>query len=135
MTNGCFDLLHVGHLRYLSEARALGDALLVALNDDASVRRLKGVGRPLMPWVERAELLAGLRVVDAVLGFEEATAVALVRALQPEVYVKGGDYGPGRWPPEAEAAQALGLELRFLGLTAGRSTSDIVARIRGGVGA
>lgn len=130
MTNGCFDLLHLGHLRYLGEARALGDALLVALNSDASVARLKGAGRPILPWAERAELLAGLRMVDAVLGFDTPTAVDLVRTLRPDVYVKGGDYGPDRLPPEADAARTLGLEVRFLGLTAGRSTSEILRHIR-----
>lgn len=130
LTNGCFDLLHTGHLRYLSEARALGDALVVALNGDASVRRLKGAGRPVLPWAERAELLAGLRVVDAVVGFDEDTAVSLLRTLRPELYVKGGDYGPGRWPPEADAAREAGAEVRFLGLTAGRSTSAILRQLR-----
>ncbi|HQZ71217.1 MAG TPA: adenylyltransferase/cytidyltransferase family protein [Anaerolineae bacterium] len=130
MTNGCFDLLHVGHLRYLSQARALGDALVLALNDDASVRRLKGPGRPVLPWADRAELLAGLRVVDAVLGFAEDTAVVALRRLQPDVYVKGGDYGPANWPPEADEARALGAEVRFLGLAPGRSTSAILKQLR-----
>ena len=131
MTNGCFDLLHVGHLRYLRQARALGDALVVALNDDASVRRLKGPGRPVLPWAERAELLAGLRVVDAVAGFSEETAVAALGFLRPEVYVKGGDYGVDNWPPEADEARRLGIEVRFVGHSPGRSTSAILRQLRG----
>src|SRR5881275_839903 len=91
-TNGCFDLLHVGHVRYLQAARALGDLLIVGLNSDASVRAYKGPGRPLVPQDERAELLAALRCVDYVVIFDEPTASALVSALQPDIYVKGGDY-------------------------------------------
>jgi rfaE bifunctional protein nucleotidyltransferase chain/domain len=91
-TNGCFDLLHVGHLRYLTEARAFGDFLWVGLNGDASVRELKGPGRPLVPEADRAELLAAWRVVDAVTIFPEVRATAFLRAVQPDIYVKGGDY-------------------------------------------
>src|SRR4029453_19416965 len=89
LANGCFDLLHVGHVRYLEGARALGDVLLVAINDDVSVRRLKGPGRPIMPAVERAELLAALAAVDAVVVFEGDTVDALVRRLRPDVHAKG----------------------------------------------
>jgi rfaE bifunctional protein nucleotidyltransferase chain/domain len=91
-TNGVFDLLHVGHVRYLQQARALGDALAVGLNSDVSARRLKGPSRPLVPEAERAEVLAALACVDAVTIFGEDTAEALVAALRPELYVKGGDY-------------------------------------------
>ena len=91
-TNGCFELLHVGHIRYLQAARALGDALVVGLNSDESVRAIKGPPRPLVPQAERAELLAALGCVDYVVIFDEPTAEALVGALKPEVYVKGGDY-------------------------------------------
>lgn len=131
LTNGCFDLLHVGHTRYLAAARALGDRLIVALNDDGSTHRLKGVGRPILPLAERAELLCALRWVDAVVPFGTPTAVALVTALRPDVYVKGGDYGAaGNRPPEADAAEAVGARVAFLPFVAGRSTSAIVARIR-----
>ena len=91
-TNGHFDLLHIGHLDYLEKARALGDALIVGLNDDASTRRLKGEGRPLVPAVERARLLAALSIVRAVVVFEGDAADELLLALKPEVYAKGGDY-------------------------------------------
>jgi rfaE bifunctional protein nucleotidyltransferase chain/domain len=129
LTNGCFDLLHAGHVRYLAAARARGDRLVVALNDDAGVRRLKGPGRPLMPLSDRAELLAALRSVDLVVAFGQDTAVDLVRALAPEVYAKGGDYGPGNWPPEASAAAALGAEVAFLALAPGRSTTALARRL------
>lgn len=92
LTNGVFDLLHLGHVRYLQEARALGASLLVGLNSDASTRRLKGSRRPLVPEQERAEVLAGLACVDAVTIFDEDTATALVEEVRPEIYVKGGDY-------------------------------------------
>jgi len=91
LANGCFDLLHVGHVRYLQAARALGDALVVGLNSDASVRRLKGPGRPVMPAVERAELLAAVSGVDAVVVFEEDSADALIERLRPDVHAKGTD--------------------------------------------
>lgn len=91
-TNGCFDLLHVGHLRSLEQARALGDRLVVAVNGDASVRRLKGAGRPLVPARQRAELLAGLACVDWVVIFSEATPLRAIRALRPDVLAKGGDW-------------------------------------------
>ena len=94
-TNGCFDLLHVGHVRYLQAARALGDFLVLGLNDDASVRRLgKGPGRPLTPQAERAEILAALACVDAVVIFSQDTPLELIRTLRPDVLVKGGDYTP-----------------------------------------
>src|SRR6267142_4582740 len=89
VTNGCFDLLHVGHVRYLQAARALGDALVVGLNSDASVRRLKGPGRPVMPAAERAELVAAVSGVDAVVVFEEDSADALIARLRPDVHAKG----------------------------------------------
>jgi rfaE bifunctional protein nucleotidyltransferase chain/domain len=91
-TNGCFDLLHAGHLHLLQRARALGEMLVVAVNDDASVKRLKGPGRPLIPEAQRAEMLAALRYVDYVTLFSEPTPFRLIRALRPDVLVKGGDY-------------------------------------------
>lgn len=93
LTNGVFDLLHIGHTRYLQQARALGDILVVGLNSDTSTRALKGPRRPLVPEAERAELLAGLSSVDYVTVFPEPTADALLKAIRPSVYVKGGDYG------------------------------------------
>jgi D-beta-D-heptose 7-phosphate kinase/D-beta-D-heptose 1-phosphate adenosyltransferase len=103
-TNGCFDLLHLGHVRYLQEARALGDLLVVGLNSDDSTRALKGPNRPLVPQDERAEVLAALACVDYVTIFEEITAVALVETLRPDVYVKGGDYAA----PSHAGARAAG---------------------------
>src|SRR5579863_2518477 len=91
-TNGCFDLLHLGHIRYLQEARGLGDFLIVGLNDDAGVRTLKGHGRPLVTAMERAEILAALACIDYITVFAEATAGRLVALLRPAIYVKGGDY-------------------------------------------
>ena len=133
-TNGHFDLLHIGHLRYLSAARALGDLLVVGLNDDAATRRLKGPRRPIVPQDERAELLAALVPVDRVVLFGEDTATALIAALRPVIYVKGGDYaatpdGVGQPLPEAAVVRAYGGEIRVITLVAGRSTSDTVARI------
>jgi rfaE bifunctional protein nucleotidyltransferase chain/domain len=131
MTNGHFDLLHVGHIRYLAAARALGDALIVGLNSDASTR-LRKPGRPLVPQEERAELVAALGCVDVVVIFDDLTAVSLVAALEPEVYVKGGDWGrpDGPQPPEAEIVAAYGGRVIYLPYVANRSTSDLIARIR-----
>src|SRR6186997_432598 len=92
LTNGTFDILHIGHVRYLEAARALGDILVVGINSDASVRGYKGPGRPVIPQEERAEIVASLRAVDYVTIFDEPTAIHLVEALQPDIYVKGGDY-------------------------------------------
>src|SRR5919112_3985789 len=128
-TNGCFDLLHVGHVRYLSEARRLGDALLVAVNSDASVRALKGTGRPVLKESERAEILAALEAVDFVTVFEEESPRALISEVLPDVLVKGGDYRldeiHGR--EEVEAAGGRVLSLPFV---EGASTSSIIERIK-----
>ena len=130
-TNGCFDLLHRGHVDYLQRARALGDALVVGLNSDASVRGLKGAGRPILPEQERAAVLAALRAVDVVVLFAEPTAEALVAAIRPQLYVKGGDWGPAHHtPPEAAVVQAYGGRVHYLPYLPGRSTSQIVAQIR-----
>lgn len=130
VTNGCFDLLHVGHVRYLQAARALGDCLVVGLNADESVRRLKGPNRPLIPGAERAEVLAALSCVDYVVLFDEDTAADLVRAVRPDVYVKGGDYGSGSKPlPEAEVVASYGGEVVLAPFTPGRATSSIIAEI------
>ncbi len=128
-TNGCFDLLHAGHVRYLREARSLGDLLVVALNSDASVRLLKGEGRPILNQDERAEIMAALQVVDYVTIFDEATPRELIARLLPDVLVKGGDWAietiVGR--EEVEAAGGRVLSLPYL---RGSSTSEIVERIR-----
>jgi D-beta-D-heptose 7-phosphate kinase/D-beta-D-heptose 1-phosphate adenosyltransferase len=128
-TNGCFDLLHVGHARYLAAARALGDALLVAVNSDRSVRALKGEGRPVMNESERAELLAALSSVDFVTVFDEDSPRRLVGEVLPDVLVKGGDYAPdeihGR--EEVEAAGGRVLALPFV---EGASTTGIIERVK-----
>lgn len=130
-TNGHFDLLHVGHVRYLQSARALGDALIVGLNSDASCAARKP-GRPLVPQAERAELLAALGCVDAVVIFDALTANALVAALRPDVYVKGGDWGQpgGPRPPEAGIVEGYGGRVAYLPYVPDRSTTLIIQRIR-----
>ncbi|MCZ6620038.1 MAG: bifunctional D-glycero-beta-D-manno-heptose-7-phosphate kinase/D-glycero-beta-D-manno-heptose 1-phosphate adenylyltransferase HldE [Gammaproteobacteria bacterium] len=130
-TNGCFDILHAGHVAYLEEARALGDRLIVAVNDDASVTRLKGKGRPVEPLERRLRVLSGLSSVDWVVGFPEDTPVSLIETLQPELLVKGGDYGPGE-VVGADMVNAYGGEVRVLGLVEDCSTSAIVESIQKG---
>jgi rfaE bifunctional protein nucleotidyltransferase chain/domain len=127
-TNGCFDLLHRGHVEYLFAARALGDALVVALNTDDSVRRLKGPGRPVMSELDRAIVLAGLACVDAVTFFEEDTPHDLIAALLPDVLVKGGDYKTADIVGRAEV-EAAGGRVVVLPYLAGRSTTEILQRI------
>ncbi len=130
-TNGCFDLLHRGHVDYLQRARELGDVLLVGLNGDGSVRQLKGPGRPILPEDDRAVVLAALRAVDAVVIFHQPTAEALAAAIQPAIYVKGGDWGAGqRTPLEAAVVLSYGGRVQFIPYLPGRSTSEIVAQIR-----
>jgi rfaE bifunctional protein nucleotidyltransferase chain/domain len=128
-TNGVFDLLHVGHLDYLEQAKALGDWLVVGINDDSSAYRLKGFGRPLIPVEERARLLAALAPVDAVVIFKQDTAEQLVDALRPDLFVKGGDWGERRRPPEAAVVQAHGGRVEYLTFLPGHSTSDLIERI------
>lgn len=130
LTNGCFDLLHVGHVRYLRQAKALGDVLVVGVNDDASVGRLKGSGRPIMGQENRAEMVASLEGVDFVTVFSEDTALVLVGALRPEVYAKGGDYSKGgKEPPEAGAVLEYGGLVELLPLVPGVSTTDLVRQV------
>jgi len=128
-TNGCFDLVHAGHVRYLEAARALGDVLVVGLNDDASVRRLKGPGRPILSLAERAQVLAGLTAVDHLVAFAEDTPLALIEILQPDVLVKGADWAAddivGR-----DAVLARGGRVERIDLVPGLSTSEIIRRIR-----
>ena len=128
LANGCFDLLHVGHIRYLQDARALGDLLIVGVNGDAAVRRLKGPGRPLMPAAERAEILAALRVVDHVVVFDDDTADGLVALLRPSVHAKGTDYTLES-VPERAAVLAAGGCVAIAGDAKRHSTRDVIAEI------
>lgn len=128
LANGCFDLLHVGHVRYLRAARELGDALIVGLNSDASVRRLKGPGRPLMPAAERAELLGALAAVDAVVLFEEDSADRLVERIRPDVHAKGTDYTEST-VPERAAVRAAGGTVAIAGDPKSHATRDLIAAI------
>jgi len=132
-TNGCFDLIHPGHVQYLEDVRALGDFLIVGLNSDASVRRLKGPSRPLQDEWARARILLALRSVDAVVRFDEDTPLELIRALRPDVLAKGGDYLPeavvGR-----EFVEAAGGRLVLVPFLPGHSTTLIEGRIRSGRG-
>ena len=133
-TNGCFDILHVGHASYLEQARALGGALVVGINDDASVRRLKGAHRPVMHEDDRAGLVAALRSVDYVCLFGEDTPLDLIREIEPDVLVKGGDYDPGaidgsRYIVGSDVVRSRGGEVRVIEYVEGKSTSGIIDRI------
>ena len=130
-TNGCFDLLHVGHVRYLAAARAQGDALMVAINGDESVRALKGNGRPLNGEAERAELIAALEGVDHVVIFPEVRATALLEKVRPAIYVKGGDYTAATLDRDERAAlERAGTEIRILPFESGYSTSGLLEKMR-----
>ena len=128
LTNGCFDLLHVGHVRYLQAARRLGDFLVVGVNSDASVRQLKGPARPVVAAAERAEVVAALGCVDAVVIFASATAEPLVTALRPEVYAKGADYTAATLP-EARLVRAYGGTVALLPTVPGASTTALLERV------
>ncbi len=128
LANGCFDLLHVGHVRYLRAARAFGDVLLVALNSDASVRRLKGPGRPLIPAAERAELVGAFGAVDAVVVFEDDCADALIARLRPDVHAKGTDYSEES-VPERRAVLAAGGRVAIAGDPKAHATRDLIQTI------
>jgi rfaE bifunctional protein nucleotidyltransferase chain/domain len=130
-TNGCFDLLHPGHIRCLEQARALGDLLIVGLNSDASVRQLKGEGRPLLPELERAEILAAMECVDAVVIFDELTPREVIARLLPDVLVKGGDWA-GDQIVGREEVEAAGGRVVSAPVVPGYSTSEIVRKIREG---
>jgi rfaE bifunctional protein nucleotidyltransferase chain/domain len=128
--NGHFDLLHVGHLRYLNGAKARGDVLVVGVNGDASVARLKGAGRPIVPAVERAELVAALEPVDFVVIFDEDTPERVLRALRPEVHCKGTDYGSPERVPEYAVVKSYGGETALVGDPKDHATRDLIAKIR-----
>ncbi len=131
VTNGCFDLLHVGHVRFLREARSLGDSLVVGLNGDVSVRALKGAGRPVNPEADRAEVLAALGCVDVVVVFPETRATHFLGVAQPDVYVKGGDYRPEDLDVDEQAeVKKAGGQIRVLKLTPGKSTTAVLAKAK-----
>ncbi|MDP9170426.1 MAG: adenylyltransferase/cytidyltransferase family protein [Acidobacteriota bacterium] len=130
-TNGCFDILHAGHVRSLRDARALGDILVVGLNSDASVRAIKGDNRPVMGELDRAEVVAALEPVDYVTIFNERDPVAQLAALRPDIHCKGAEYADGSRPvPERETVLGYGGEIRFLPFHPGRSTTGLIEQIR-----
>jgi D-beta-D-heptose 7-phosphate kinase/D-beta-D-heptose 1-phosphate adenosyltransferase len=129
-TNGCFDILHLGHVRYLERSRALGEALIVGVNTDASVRRLKGAGRPLQSEHDRLLILASLECVDAVVLFDEDTPLRLIRALRPAVLTKGADYKTKRDVVGWDAVEKWGGRVELVELVEGRSTSSLVSKAR-----
>jgi rfaE bifunctional protein nucleotidyltransferase chain/domain len=130
-TNGCFDLLHVGHVRYLHAARALGEALAVGVNGDQSVRELKGIGRPVNNECDRAEVLAALKCVDLVTIFPEKRATRFIEAARPAIYVKGGDYSSDMLNAEEQALLGeIGAEVRILPFVPGYSTSKLLEDLR-----
>ena len=127
-TNGCFDIIHAGHVRYLTTAKNFGDVLIVGLNTDESVKRLKGDSRPINNQFDRAEVLLGLKAVDHVIFFGEQTAENLIAEVKPNVYVKGGDYTLETLP-EAKIVQRFGGRVELVNLVAGHSTTNIVEKI------
>ena len=131
-TNGCFDILHIGHVRYLHDARACGDLLVVGVNSDDSVRKLKGSERPVVPEFERGEILAALECVDYVTIFTEDPPIELILAVKPDIHVKGGDYRPEDLP-EADAVRSVGGRIQIVPYTStdtqGRSTSSLIGKI------
>lgn len=133
LANGCFDLLHVGHVRYLRGAKALGGKLIVALNSDQSVRQIKGAGRPFMPAAERAEIISALGDVDAVVVFEEPDVRALIREIQPDVQAKGTDY-TRETVPERDQVVAYGGRVEIVGDPKDHSTSALLAQLPSGGG-
>lgn len=130
LANGCFDILHVGHTRYLSGARAEGDVLVVAINSDDGVRKLKGAGRPILPELERVELVAALESVDYVIIFDEPNVEPLLEALRPNVHAKGTDY-TAETVPERAVAERLGIRVAIVGDAKNHSTRDLLAQLAG----
>lgn len=129
-TNGCFDILHAGHVRYLNAAKELGDILIIGLNSDSSVSALKGPTRPVNSEDDRAEVIAGLQAVDYVVIFGDATAERMVATIKPDIYVKGGDYTVDKLP-EAQVAAAYGGKTILIPEVPGRSSSNIIKKIAG----
>ena len=127
-TNGCFDILHAGHVRYLKKARSLGDCLVLGLNSDASVRKIKGRGRPIVPQLERAEIMAALEAVDYVVIFAEPTPIKLIKAIRPDVLVKGADWKRGEIVGE-EVLKGYGGRVARVKLVEGRSTTNTIKKI------
>ena len=127
-TNGCFDILHVGHVRYLEKARSFGDCLVLGLNTDASVRGNKGPSRPINSELDRAEVVGALKAVDYVVLFGEKTAETIIAKVRPDVYVKGGDYTLETLP-EAKIVQSYGGRVEFVQMVAGRSTTNVIKKI------
>ncbi|WP_298463721.1 D-glycero-beta-D-manno-heptose 1-phosphate adenylyltransferase [uncultured Mitsuokella sp.] len=128
-TNGCFDILHAGHVRYLEKARSFGDVLVLGLNTDASVRENKGPTRPINHELDRAEVVGALKAVDYVVLFGEKTAETIIAQVKPDVYVKGGDYTLDTLP-EAKIVQSYGGEVKFVNMVEGRSTTNIIKKIQ-----
>ncbi|MCA1903454.1 MAG: D-glycero-beta-D-manno-heptose 1-phosphate adenylyltransferase [Cyanobacteria bacterium KgW148] len=128
LTNGCFDILHAGHVRYLTQARAQGRSLVVGLNSDRSVKQLKGESRPIVTENERAEVLRALKAVDAVVIFDQLTADGLIATLRPEIYVKGGDY-TSETLPEAKTVAAIGGKILLIPIEVQTSTTKILQRL------
>lgn len=128
-TSGCFDILHAGHVTYLEEARAKGDALIVLLNSDASVRSLKGENRPIVPEMERATVIAGLSSVDYVCVFDDKTPCAIIEEIQPDIVIKGGDY-EGKHIPEMDSVRLYGGSVAYVSAVDGLSTTNIVEKIK-----
>lgn len=128
-TNGCFDILHAGHVRYLEKARSLGDCLVLGLNTDASVRGNKGPSRPINSELDRAEVVGALKSVDYVVLFGEKTAETIIAKVRPDVYVKGGDYTLETLP-EAKIVQSYGGRVEFVQMVAGRSTTNVIEKIK-----
>jgi D-glycero-beta-D-manno-heptose 1-phosphate adenylyltransferase len=130
-TNGCFDILHVGHIRYLEKSKLLGDILVVGLNSDESVKRLKGKDRPINSQEDRAEMLLALKSVDYVVIFEEDTAVEFLKLIKPSIYTKGGDYSPSdlkNWP-EYHAACEIACKIELISFVDGKSSTNIINQI------
>ena len=128
-TNGCFDILHAGHVRYLEKAKTFGDVLVLGLNSDASVRANKGPSRPINSELDRAEVVGALAAVDAVVLFDELTAESIIAKVRLDVYVKGGDYTLATLP-EAKIVQSYGGRVELVSLVAGRSTTNVIEKIR-----
>jgi D-glycero-beta-D-manno-heptose 1-phosphate adenylyltransferase len=128
-TNGCFDLIHVGHVRYLRSAKSLGKTLVVGLNSDRSVQQLKGLSRPIVPEDQRAEVMAALKPVDAVIIFPEPTAIEMIEAISPDIYAKGGDYSIETLP-EASTVNRYGGKIVLIQIEVPSSTTKIVQRIK-----